>query len=1211
MNDSPQNKKIVKSSILFFLLLGLFSNNTAQTPNFLLTDDTNQTVMKEKATLAEEDWHKIDEGDLWLGGRIGHDMAYLDDDKVLLFGGMEQGRLNDSYIFDLSAHTWSWIGPTDMVDPRQGHAMAHIDGNKVLLFGGQRQYATWLNDTWIYASTGGWTQKSPATSPSNRGAHAMAYIGDDKVLLFGGIIKTPSLDYCNETWIYDLSENNWTLKNPANKPPKRGSHSIAYIGEDKVLLFGGILVPETQNYANDTWVYDLSDNNWFQKNPPKKPNVRQSHDMAYIGAGQVVLYGGSAQGNPVPIPLNDTWIYNLNENTWTEDINSSTPGKRSSHRLSETSMNGSSTPILFGGWRADNNGDLKLNVETWTFGGGDYLKNEYSEPTYIRALNGYASSIPFAWRRPDLPPASNLELDAVSLHANTNTYLLEDVLFNSDKNSAIHMNTDQNGKLIPANAPTGYNVYRSTSTGGTYTKIASNINRQYYRDDNVTAGTTYYYKITAVYTGGESILSDDVSSTTTANGYVINSGAASSVPNLDGVIKANEWADASQTKITHPAKSGDVFLYVMNNKKKLFVAVDDLLDTKLDNRDQFALFFDQDKNREFPATTPSNEGNFWIAWDAPSNSSFTLFGPRSGYWPDHLWWEERITPAGVEHNMSIQSHHVQYEGSIDLNTFPLNLSPNDVIGILVFTYDYNTSSFNGFWPQQSDQLKNIGAEHPQTPFSYGDLKLAQVSDPVLSVDPTVLNFGSTSTSLTFQISNSGGGSLSWNVVESPNKTWVTSVSPSSGTNNGTVTVQVDRSSLASGSSDTGTLSVTSNGGNQSVTVNISKIANPVLSVTPTVLNFGTTTTSLTFQINNGGSGTLNWNAAETPNRPWITSVSPSSGTNNATVTVQVDRSTLAGSNGTGTLSVTSNGGNQNVTVNVSKEANPALSVSRTIMNFGLKATSLTFDISNSGDGILSWSITENPDKPWITSISPSSGTNNATITVQVNRNSLSGTSDSGKLSVTSNGGNQDITVRISTEEIPVLSLNRTVLNFGTTINSRTFQVSNNGSGTLSWNVAENPNKAWITSVSPSSGTNDATVTVQVNRSSLSSGSSDTGTLSVTSNGGNENIAVNISKAADTDIDYSSVKPLEFKLDQNYPNPFNTETKIAFDIKIQTHVILKIVDIKGQHIKTLVDQNQPEGKYTVTWNASGFPSGIYLCRLQAGEYIETKKLILQK
>lgn len=104
-----------------------------------------------------------------------------------------------------------------------------------------------------------------------------------------------------------------------------------------------------------------------------------------------------------------------------------------------------------------------------------------------------------------------------------------------------------------------------------------------------------------------------------------------------------------------------------------------------------------------------------------------------------------------------------------------------------------------------------------------------------------------------------------------------------------------------------------------------------------------------------------------------------------------------------------------VTMRVEPAGSPVLAVFPTTLNFENMATTLTFQISNSGSGILSWNIFENPDKSWITSITPATGSGDATITVEVDRTQLAGTSDSGTISIDSNAGGQDITVLIAKE----------------------------------------------------------------------------------------------------------------------------------------------------------------------------------------------------
>jgi hypothetical protein len=156
---------------------------------------------------------------------------------------------------------------------------------------------------------------------------------------------------------------------------------MAYIGGDRALLFGGF----TGSYNNETWVYDLSDNNWTQKNPSSKPSARHRHAMAYIGGDRVLLFGGDDGDYD-----GGTWVYDLSDDNWTQDANTSQPSARYDHGLSETSMDGSSYLLLFGGFDSVGNDD-----ETWTFGGGDYsLPVELSSFTALSE----AGKVILSWR---------------------------------------------------------------------------------------------------------------------------------------------------------------------------------------------------------------------------------------------------------------------------------------------------------------------------------------------------------------------------------------------------------------------------------------------------------------------------------------------------------------------------------------------------------------------------------------------------------------------------------------------------------------------------------------------------------------------------------------------------------------------------------------------------------------------------------------------
>ena len=90
-----------------------------------------------------------------------------------------------------------------------------------------------------------------------------------------------------------------------------------------------------------------------------------------------------------------------------------------------------------------------------------------------------------------------------------------------------------------------------------------------------------------------------------------------------------------------------------------------------------------------------------------------------------------------------------------------------------------------------------------------------------------------------------------------------------------------------------------------------------------------------------------------------------------------------------------------------------------------------------------------------------------------------------------------------------------------------------------------------------------------------------------------------------------ILPTEFGLHQNYPNPFNPSTKITFALPKASRVTLTIVDALGRVQAVLLDGERPAGTYTAEWNAANLPSGIYFYRLQAGEFVETKKMVLMK
>ncbi|UCF64334.1 MAG: M20/M25/M40 family metallo-hydrolase [bacterium] len=94
-------------------------------------------------------------------------------------------------------------------------------------------------------------------------------------------------------------------------------------------------------------------------------------------------------------------------------------------------------------------------------------------------------------------------------------------------------------------------------------------------------------------------------------------------------------------------------------------------------------------------------------------------------------------------------------------------------------------------------------------------------------------------------------------------------------------------------------------------------------------------------------------------------------------------------------------------------------------------------------------------------------------------------------------------------------------------------------------------------------------------------------------------------------DLQTVKPESFILEQNFPNPFNPVTTIAYQLPVESAVKLTLFDLNGRKIAELVNQSQAAGYYRVKFNGNGLASGIYIYRLEAGDRVQSRKMVLMK
>ncbi|MEN8116708.1 MAG: kelch repeat-containing protein [Bacteroidota bacterium] len=268
-------------------------------------------------------------------------------------GDIEVSNINigDSVVEDHD--DWKQITTTVQPAGRGYGEMAPLGNGKALIFGGNTErYSGNVDDnTWVYdTETDAWTDMAPTGDvPPLRGRHGMAYAGDDKAIVFGGQSDAAASGFLGDTWIYDLSDNAWTQS--ASAPAalyERMEPAMAYIGDDKILMFAG---NDAAGDMNDTWVYDVSDDTWtelFALGAAGQPSAMIAA-MAYAGDDKVLLYGKQSE----------TWVYDLSDNTWTEMTTTNTPGV-DGHGMAYL---GDENVLLYGGYNAE----FARESKTWIY----------------------------------------------------------------------------------------------------------------------------------------------------------------------------------------------------------------------------------------------------------------------------------------------------------------------------------------------------------------------------------------------------------------------------------------------------------------------------------------------------------------------------------------------------------------------------------------------------------------------------------------------------------------------------------------------------------------------------------------------------------------------------------------------------------------------------------------------------------------------------
>ena len=270
---------------------------------------------------------------------------------------------------------WGWkeIRTSPSPSGRSEFGMTPIaNTTNVLLFGGY-DILSILGDTWVFdLATQRWTQLLPDNSPPSRRLFSFAGIAtDDKAVLFGGLRENPFV--MNDTWVYDFSDDEWYNRTTGVAPPARRDGAMSGIeNTDKVMLFGG---NDWSKNLDDTWVYDVGDNTWTQMSPATKPPARCGHALTPVAGNEsVLLFGGLG---PDWFVKKDTWIYELGKDQWHNKTPLVSPDGRWDHALA--TFFDTNEIIMFGGQSGTETWIYSVRDNCWTLNNTHNLPDSRNE----------------------------------------------------------------------------------------------------------------------------------------------------------------------------------------------------------------------------------------------------------------------------------------------------------------------------------------------------------------------------------------------------------------------------------------------------------------------------------------------------------------------------------------------------------------------------------------------------------------------------------------------------------------------------------------------------------------------------------------------------------------------------------------------------------------------------------------------------------------
>ena len=370
---------------------------------------------------------------------------------------------------------------------------------------------------------------------------------------------------------------------------------------------------------------------------------------------------------------------------------------------------------------------------------------------------------------------------------------------------------------------------------------------------------------------------------------------------------------------------------------------------------------------------------------------------------------------------------------------------------------------------------------------------------------------------TFGVANPGGGTLHFTITE--NITWL-ALSQYEGQVEGDtlfIEASVDTNQIIDGD-NTGLIQIASENGTGFIPVFIYRPFPPLLELSTNDLDFGLYQNELTLNISNGGDGVLVWNVYET--NEWL-SVAPQNGetVDEVLVSINVNRSILYEGNYSLDMGINSNGGYEQI--DITCDVVPILTVSENNFYFNESTNQLSFEITNTGSGIMPWSIDVNDNWIILSDVEGEIIDETIEIYVDVDQSEMDGGNYNSSIIIYSGDAQHEINVEMDVPLPPILNISVSELYFSNDQNETSIYITNTGEGELSWSIMEDI--SWLT-ISPESGTTtmeEDEITVTVYNDNLSNGEYE-GSFTINSNGGSNDVSAMINVVNPTYEDFSNL-----------------------------------------------------------------------------------------